>query len=154
MSMVDFKKNLTSINEIIYFDKNEYLREKTTNLIRLNKVISEAEVLLKNSNKEDTYYHYGDLGNLYRISEQQQKAMKCLRYCLEHAIEERNLIREIVSLIRLSEAFKYDNNHKQALHQFNKALEMCKTCKVDEYLDFVLQHKGKCLLELRSEEHT
>lgn len=25
---------------------------------------------------------------------------------------------------------------------------MCETNKVDEYLDFVLQHKGKCLMEL------
>lgn len=88
------------------------------------------------------------MGNLYRINEQPQKAINCLTYCLNQAVVERNPTREIVSLIRLGEALKYDNNHKKALDHFNKALGMCEAHKIDEYLDFVLQHKGKCLMEL------
>src|SRR5690625_6505773 len=56
--------------------------------------------------------------------------------------------REIVSLIRLGEALKYDHNHNVALELFNKALIKCSEHGIDLYEDFALQHKGKCLLEL------
>lgn len=148
INIADFRKNLSSVNEIIYFDKSEFLREKTSNPLRLNQVISQAEGLLKGSNENDKYFLYGALGNLYRINGLPKKAINCLTNCLNQAVEERNPTREIVSLIRLGEALKYDRNHKKALNHFNKALGMCEAHKVDEYLDFVLQHKGKCLMEL------
>ncbi len=31
MSIVDFKKNISSINEFIYFDSNDYLRKNNSN---------------------------------------------------------------------------------------------------------------------------
>ncbi|MDS9470728.1 tetratricopeptide repeat protein [Sporosarcina pasteurii] len=136
------------MNEVIYFDKSECLREKTFNPLFLNQLISQAEGLLKGSNENDKYFLYGALGNLYRINGQPKKAINCLTYCLNHAVEERNPTREIISLIRLGEALKYDSNHKKALDHFDKALEICDANKIDEYLDFVLQHKGKCLMEL------
>jgi len=148
LNIIDFRKSIATINEIIYFDKNEYLREKTNNPLELKNIIGEAKDLLKDSNKDDKYYLYGVLGNLYRISGQSKKAINYLTYCLERANKERNFTREVISLIRLGEAFKYDNNHKLALDQFNKALEICKTNKINRYLDFALQHKGKCLMEL------
>lgn len=148
MRIIDFKKNMANINELIYFDKNEYLREKTTHPLELNKMIDEAKDLLKGSSKDDTYYFYGVLGNLYRINGQAKKAIIYLTYCLDRAVEERNLTREVVALIRLGEALKYDNNHNQALDKFDKALRICEANKINGYLDFVLQHKGKCLLEL------
>lgn len=96
----------------------------------------------------DKYFLYGVLGNLYRINGQAQKSINYLTYCLKKAAEEGNHTREIVTLIRLGEALKYDSNHKEALNHFNKAFEMCRTNEIEEYLDFVLQHKGKCLMEL------
>lgn len=136
------------MNDVIYFDKNEYLREKTSNPLKLKQVISQAKYLLKNSNASDTNFLYGILGNLYRIKGQPQKAMTYLTFCLDQAVEEGHPTKEVVSLIRLGEALKYDNNQQMALNYFNRALEICETHKIDEYLDFALQHKGKCLLEL------
>lgn len=96
----------------------------------------------------DKCFLYGVLGNLYRINGEAQKAINYLTYCLNKAAAEANHTREIITLIRLGEALKYDSNHKEALNHFNKALEMCKTNEIEEYLDFVLQHKGKCFMEL------
>ncbi|MEK3763333.1 hypothetical protein [Solibacillus sp. FSL K6-4121] len=148
MNIADFKENLLTLNDLIYFDQNEYLREKTSEPLKILQFISDAEALLKDSNEDEKYFLYGTLGNLYRIIEQPKKAIHSLSYCLKHSKEERNLSREIVSLIRLGEALKYDNNHLKALEKFNKALNLCKANKVIEYKDFVLQHKGKCLMEL------
>ncbi|MCM3390743.1 hypothetical protein M3649_21950 [Ureibacillus chungkukjangi] len=148
MNIADFKENLFALNDIIFFDQSEYLREKTSNPLKILQVISDAEALLKDSNEDDKYFLYGTLGNLYRIIEQPKKAIQSLSYCLNRSVEERNLSREIVSLIRLGEALKYDSNHIEALDKFNVALNLCKANKIDKYLDFVLQHKGKCLMEL------
>lgn len=149
MDITDIKENMNMINDIIYFDKNEYLREKTSDAIIINQVINQAENVLKeNNDRDDQYFLYGTLGNLYRINEKPKKAITYLTYCLNQAIDEGNPTKEIVSFIRLGEAFKYDNNHGKAMDCFNKALEMCEMYHVDEYLDFALQHKGKCLIEL------
>lgn len=148
VNIADFKENLFALNDIIFFDQNDYLREKTSNPLKILQVISDAEALLKDSDEDDKYFLYGTLGNLYRIIEQPKKAIHSLSYCLNHLVEERNLSREVVSLIRLGEALKYDSNHIEALDKFNVALNLCKANKIVEYLDFVLQHKGKCLMEL------
>lgn len=148
MNLVNYKEKLTEIHEMIYFDENEYLREKTSDSIKLKQFIDEAEILLQSCTEDDCYFLHGTIGNLYRINEQPKKAILYLTYCLRQAVEEKNITREIVSLIRLGEAEKYDNNHIIALERFNYALEKCNTNNVDEYLDFVWQHKGKCLMEL------
>ena len=148
VDIVDFKKNLFTINDIIFFDNNEYLREKTSNPLKILQFISEAEALLKDSNEDDKYFLYGTLGNLYRIVGQPKIAIHSLSYCLNCSVKEKNLIREIATLIRLGEALKYDSNHGEALDKFNAALSLCEANKIDEYLDFVLQHKGKCLMEI------
>lgn len=148
MRIIDFKKNMATINELIYFDRNEYLREKTTHPLEINKVIDEAKGLLKGSNQDDTYYLYGVLGNLHRILGQPKEAINYLTFCLDHAVEVGDFTKKVVALIRLGEAFKYDNNHGMALEKFNNALEICEAHQINEYLDFVWQHKGKCLLEL------
>jgi|SRR5690625_1676219 len=148
MNIADFRKKILAINENIYFDKNDYLREKPINPLKLNQFIDEAKDLLSSTNKDDKYFLYGILGNLYRINGQPKKAINYLTYCLDCAVEEKSFTREVISLIRLGEAYKYDDNHRLALDQFNKALEICEIKKLDEYLDFALQHKGKCLMEL------
>lgn len=149
MRIVDFRKNLSSVNEFIYFDSNDYLREKTSNPLKLKQVIADAEYLLKISiGESDKYFLNGTVGNLYRICGEPQKALDYLNSCLCFALEEGNITRETVTLIRLGEALKYNEKHDEALEFFEKAFKKCKDNTLDIYLDFALQHKGKCLMEM------
>ncbi|MEI4771886.1 tetratricopeptide repeat protein [Psychrobacillus sp. FJAT-51614] len=149
MRIVDFKKSLSSVNEFIYFDSNDFLREKTSNPLRLKQVISDAEYLLKiNIEESDKYFLYGTVGNLYRVCGEPQKALNYLNICLCHALKEGNITRETVTLIRIGEALKYYEKHDEALEHFEKAFKKCKDNKLETYLDFALQHKGKCLMEM------
>ncbi|WP_419957993.1 hypothetical protein [Psychrobacillus psychrotolerans] len=45
MRIADFKNSLSSVNEFIYFDSNDYLREKTSNPLGLKQLIADAEYL-------------------------------------------------------------------------------------------------------------
>lgn len=149
MNFSDFKNCLLTINEIIYFDSNEFLREKTSNPCRLKEIIDIAENLLANiSNKDQKYFLMGTLGNLYRIYGEPQKAVNILTECVTIASSQHNSNRETVSLIRLGEAIKYNGNPMKALGIFNEVLDKCKAKNNLLYLDFAIQHKGKCLLEL------
>ena len=147
MEISEFQKNISVINEFIYFDENDYLREKTTNPLKLKEFIADAKYLLS-ENEEHKYYLCGFIGNLYRICEEPQDALNYLHECLNISLEEGNIKKEIVSLIRLGEALKYANQHQKALELFNSALTKCHDNRVELYLDFTLQHKGKCLMEL------
>lgn len=148
INIEEFRKKLSIINDIIYFDENNYLREKTTNSNEIKKLIFHAKLLLKENNGEDKYFLYGVLGNLNRLVGEPKKAIKYLNYCLTESVEKRKPQNEIVSLIRLGEANKYDGNYKESLKCFNTAMNKCKEEKINEYMDFVLQHKGKCMMEL------
>jgi len=155
MDLTNFKKELTSINKDIYFDSNQYLREKSSNPVKLKQVIIKAESLLRQIkeetfiSKDEKYFLYGTLGNLYRIYGKPKTAIKYLELNLQYSIEEKNYTREIISLIRLGEALKYDNQLEKALEKFNQALVKSNETEVNSHLDFALQHKGKCLLELK-----
>jgi len=143
-----FKDRFSAIKDYIYFDKQEFLREKTTHPSKLSQMIKEANELLKDCAVEDLYFLNGAIGNLYRINGQPQKAIQYLTDCLKIAVEVKNIRKEIIALIRLGEALKYNGLHQRAIELFNKALDLCKTHNIDEYEDFVWQHKGKCLMEL------
>lgn len=147
MKISEFQKKTSVIDEFIYFDENDFLREKTTNPLMLKQFIADAKYLLS-ENEEYKYYLCGFIGNLYRICEEPQDALTYLHECLHISLEEGNIKKEIVSLIRLGEALKYANQHQKALKLFNSALTKCHENRVDLYLDFTLQHKGKCLIEL------
>ncbi|MED3804259.1 hypothetical protein P4562_20265 [Lysinibacillus xylanilyticus] len=147
MNFPEFKDCLLTLSEIIYFDSNEYLREKTSNPFRMKEIIDIAENLLANiTNEDEKYFLMGTLGNLYRIYGELQKAVKT--ECVTIASNQNNSNREIVALIRLGEAIKYKGNPMKALEIFNEVLEKCKANNNLLYLDFAIQHKGKCLLEL------
>lgn len=148
MDMADFKQGLGAISSVIYYDRNEYLREKTSNSLKLVQLIRQGESLVEGRNKKDQYFLYGALGNLYRMNGQPKKAITYLTYCLRYAQAEGDATREVISLIRLGEAVKYDHNPTKALRLFDRALDMCENDHIDAYVDFVLQHKGKCLMEL------
>ena len=149
MNFPEFKDCLLTLSGIIYFDSNEYLREKTSNPFRMKEIIDIAENLLANiTNEDEKYFLMGTLGNLYRIYGEQQKAVKILTECVTIANNQNTSNREIVALIRLGEAIKYNDNPMKALEIFNGVLEKCKANNNLLYLDFAIQHKGKCLLEL------
>jgi tetratricopeptide (TPR) repeat protein len=144
-----FKDRLSSINKIIYFDTNQFLREKTSDPVRLQAYIEEVNGLLERClNEEDEYFLRGVAGNLNRIYGKPREAIDHLTFCLNYAKERQEFSKEIVSLIRLGEALKYSDQHSDALNNFNLAFEKCVDNNLVECLDFVYQHKGKCLLEL------
>lgn len=148
MTVTEFKKSLSVLNKTIYFDHKDYLREKTTDSFLFEQYIIAAEELLKDCNDDnEKYFLMGTLGNLYRIYGEPQKAIDILEICISNAMIEGNVNREIVSLIRLGEVYKYNNDPQNALLIFEQAEELCKEGN-SLYLDFVLQHKGKCLLEV------
>lgn len=148
MSLEQFKEKLMILNELVYFDENAYLREKARDFREVNVLIQEAEKYLAYDQMEERYFLNGVLGNLYRITEQPKQAIIYLTRCLDQAVEEQHVIRESITLIRLGEAYKYDEQHEIALKLFNKVLEKCRLNEVNDYIDFAYQHKGKCLMEI------
>lgn len=151
MTLQSFKDRLTAIMEFIYFDRNEYLREKTSNPLELKILIAYGESLLQSIETEDEFYYLkGNIGNLYRIIGEGNRAIGYLKEALEFA--KGNKAKEIITLIRLGEALKVNQQHQEALELFEKALHQCFQYKITTYIDFVLQHKGKCLLELNQVE--
>ncbi|MBP0725294.1 tetratricopeptide repeat protein [Bacillus sp. RG28] len=154
MNLDQLKEELNSLSKIIYFDQNDYLREKTSNPTKLMQLILDAEkVVIQLSedelkNQDTLYFLYGTLGNLYRIYGEPGNAIYYLQLALEQSVVNKNSKQEIVSLIRLGETFKYDNKHKEALDFFQKALLKSRSVEENSYLDFIYQHQGKCFLEM------
>lgn len=145
----NLKARLTSLNYLIYFDTNDHLREKTEDKSKINELIIEALESLKNPiDKNEEYLIKGMLGNLYRIIENPTKAIYFLDWCLLYATTNNYITKEISTLIRLGEAMKYNSEHEEALNIFNRALEKSLSTDNKILLDFILQHKGKCLMEL------
>lgn len=142
------KNELVLLQSFIYFDENEYLREKCSNEDFLQKVISELDRAILDWNTlsplEDLLFLYGAIGNLYRIKGEAKSSIDALSKAVE--LSEGN--KKIVNLIRLGEALKYAGEHQLALSMFNAVIEQCAKQEYSQLLDFAYQHKGKCLLEL------
>lgn len=154
MSLLIFKEQLTSISEDIYFDEGEFLREKTTDPDRLLGLIRYGDGLLRKENtSEEIYFLHGTLGNLYRIYGKPEKAILHLMKSLKLAESEKDIKKQTASLIRLGEAQKYSGKREGALELFNKAYTKAVHEGAAEYIDFALQHKGKCLLEMGQAEN-
>ncbi|GEN46177.1 tetratricopeptide repeat protein [Alkalibacillus haloalkaliphilus] len=144
------KEELSYINKFVYFDEDDYLREKVSNSSKVNELIKEAEQMLRTCEiEEDQYFIQGILGNLYRVSELPKRAIHYLKQCYEYAVHHNVMKKEIVTLIRLGEAYKYNSQHKHAIKLFDESISKCKSSNETHFLDFALQHKGKCLIELR-----
>ena len=71
MSLSTIKEELILLNETIFFDSNQFLREKSSDPSKIKQVIDKAEVLLEQRTnliaKDEEHFLYGTLGNLYRI---------------------------------------------------------------------------------------
>lgn len=147
MNMAELQNEFAALHEWIYFDEQDYLREKTTDVSKVEACIANAKQLVDaREGKRDVLY--GMIGNLYRICEEPQKAEPYLRTCVELAVADADRLREIVSLLRLGEALKYADKKKEAMVLFEEAYAKCHAYNVQQYVDFALQHKGKCLMEL------
>ncbi|WP_217586307.1 hypothetical protein [Lentibacillus saliphilus] len=148
--MDTFKRELTNLMNVIFFDQNRYLRETCTDQERIEHVIQLGETLLveQSTNNADSFFLRGTLGNLYRIHGMTDRAKAYLTKCLDDARTIRNQAKEIATMIRLGEAMKYGDEHSKALHLFDQAIALCQSGIHPVYLDFALQHKGKCLMEL------
>ncbi|MCA1029713.1 tetratricopeptide repeat protein [Bacillus timonensis] len=143
------KERFAFINSTIYFDEKEYLREKTSDSSMISDLINHTESYLNEDttlSMEDLFFLYGMLGNLYRIVNQPIKAIDILEKCMVMAKDD--AAKKIVTLIRLGEALKYKGEHEKALHHFDEAISLCRQNQVNSYMDFALQHKGKCLIEI------
>ncbi|GEL78222.1 tetratricopeptide repeat protein [Tenuibacillus multivorans] len=144
--MNELREQLKWLQKIIYFDEQDYLREKANDKEVLQEIINKAEGLLDQTNVErEQFFLYGTLGNLYRVKEEPDHAIHYLYRVLELASPDS--IEEIITLIRLGEAYKYQDEHDKALKLFEKALLNCYEFEPG-YLDFAFQHKGKCLMEM------
>ncbi len=151
MDKRNFKNEFEDIAQTIYYDVDDNLREKTKDPEAVLNFLNQVEELLVNNGK-NSYQLCGILGNLYRILEKPTRAINYLERALSIANEERDCAKIAVTLIRLGEALKYNEKHQQAMECFDQALTLIHTHKLDNYLDFALQHKGKCLLELKRYE--
>jgi len=145
----DIKKALLLLQSFIYFDENDFLREKCSDKDLLQRVIRDVEGAIfecttNRSQSEKLIFLYGTIGNLYRIKGEVKSAIDAL----SKAVEISDGFKKTVNLIRLGEALKYANQHQRALGKFNAAIDRCAKQKHSLLLDFVYQHKGKCLLEI------
>lgn len=83
MNLKEFKNTLSIIQDSIYFDENDYLREKTPDSTKLEQFILDAESLMKDTvDVDEKYLLMGTLGNLYRIYGNPLKACKLLEGCV------------------------------------------------------------------------
>ncbi|MFC6464641.1 tetratricopeptide repeat protein [Marinilactibacillus sp. GCM10026970] len=147
--LTSVKNVLSNFNKTVYFDTYHLLREKTRDTNIVQQCSEQLIGFLKGSlNRQDEYFIKGALGNLYRINGETKKAIHYLTFCLQYARECQDTSKEIVSLIRLGEALKYSDDHQGALNNFNQALERSQSDNIENYVDFVQQHKGKCLMEM------
>ncbi|MFF3102133.1 tetratricopeptide repeat protein [Viridibacillus arvi] len=151
MDISILKSSLVKLNDFIYFDENQYLREKCSNFEALNELSHQFEEAIKSIeqySKMEQIFLFGNLGNLYRIAGDSKLAVIILEKSFKLAEENGLKKLKIANLIRLGEAFKYAGQYEEALRLFDIAIQTLTPTDDCDLLDFALQHKGKCLMEL------
>lgn len=149
-SIQRIRNEMEKLKALVYFDENNFLREKVEDLSNIETIIRNVEEIGKVAiqNDEEQFIYFGSLGNLYRIKEEPEKAIFYLEQALEIALRKNDNSKYVTTLIRLGEAKKYNNELEEALTHFEKALSICNEENLLSLIDFAYQHKGKCLLEL------
>lgn len=95
-----------------------------------------------------TWLHLlGSLGETYYLLGDYQDAFLFLGKALALARRVGDRRREAVNQIRLATAHQYAGNHLEAEARFHQALDFVTASHQTEYLDFIWQHLGKCLVE-------
>lgn len=137
------------LNEFIYFDSKDCLREKCSNEELLKEIIRKFEIEIdaltgkESASIKEKVFLYGNIGNLYRIVGKPYLAIESLQSAIRLGGN-----KQINNVIRLGEALKYDGQHEQALNKFDEAIKLSTSHSNSVLLDFAFQHKGKCLLEM------
>jgi tetratricopeptide (TPR) repeat protein len=153
MNLIELKKEMPHVLETIFFDKGNYFREQTADSSLVKSFTNNIEAILKREpelSEADWFFLYGILGNLYRINGEVDRAIHILTKALSHAKMDSDSQRIPAFQIRLGEAYKYAGEHHKALELFDDVLKDMD--KSNNYFDFALQHKGKCLLEMGEAE--
>ena len=143
--MEDLKGKYQALQETIYFDESHYYREQTKNPEAVQNLITNLEGKLYEGG-EDPYFLLGALGYCYRVINLAEKAIEVFKRCLETVGD--NEKKKMIALIRMGEAYKYNNQHDLALQQFEKARKILRRGQFTEYVDFLYQHQAKCYFEL------
>ncbi len=89
----------------------------------------------------------GSLGETYYLLGEHQEAFPLLEEALALARSLQDRRREVANLLRLATAQQYAGSHSQAERLFRQALDLADTSHQTEYIDFIWQHLGKCLME-------
>lgn len=141
------RKEFNKLSDFIYFDETQYFREQTNATHIFNDFIMNAEQVIElTTNDHEKYYLYSALGYVNRVINQASQAVYYFNKCLP--LVQDCPKQKIATMIRLGESHKYAGLHKKALELFDEAMNLSKIYKVTNYIDFILQHKGKCLLEI------
>ena len=148
----------TKLSSIIYFDESMYLRERTSDMNALLQYIALLEPLYVRVDKDEQYKIASMLGYLYRVagaddSQQLTKAEQYYNECLTYAITLQDVGKEITTLVRLGEVYKYGRKYEKACTCFYEAILKCVAEGYTKQLDFAHQHLGKCFMEMGMFEH-
>ena len=147
MDLENLKRIYAAIHDGIYFDEANYYREQTKNFEAVQKLIANLEGKLCEGG-EDSYFLLGALGYCYRVINQSEKAIEVFQRCLDVVGE--NEKKKMITLIRMGEAYKYNNQHDLALQQFEQAGNILRRGQFTKYVDFLYQHQAKCYFELNA----
>ncbi len=143
---------------IIYFDESDYLRERTSDMRLLLQYITLLEQLYVRVDSDEQYIIASTVGYMYRVagaddSIQLPKAEQYFIECLTYAIKRKDVAKEITTLIRLGEVYKYEDKYDEACTLFQEAITRCVTENNPKQLDFAHQHLGKCFIEMGKFAH-
>lgn len=68
MKNARFREKLKWVPRLVYFDENDYLREKARDKKKIQALIDEAEHLFINEDdSNERFFLAGTMGNLYRV---------------------------------------------------------------------------------------
>ena len=148
MEVHSLKQSLSVLQELVYFDEEQYYREQTKNPEAVRKLIAALEVK-RQEGGEETYFLLSMLGYCYRVINEPKQAIAVLKEDITAFMDDK---KRMVTLIRLGEAYKYDSQYQMALHSFVQAEEILRENNFLAYEDFLYQHQAKCYFELQNLE--
>lgn len=137
----------------VYFDDQHFLREAVTDKKQLQQKIAEYEQQFSHAQNLEQYRIASILGYYHRLYSTYSPtdlviAEDYFHFCLDYARSINDVKKELVTLVRLGETYKYRESYALALRIFTEALTLCHTYQMDSYHDFILQHIGKCYMEV------
>lgn len=145
------RANLPKLMNHIFHDPDNFLRDTPKAhapflyAIRVAKQWLQVVHQKPQQDTESLCVLYGFLGDIYRVLNDQHRSLYYLKKSLALTSDAAT---HVASLIRLGESFKYLADYEQALQCFEHAEQLINQECLFKYHDFLLQHRGKCFLEL------